>query len=230
MNLYRLLGVAKDATAEQVKKAYRSKAKKLHPDRGGDEEQFHRVHVAYEVLIDPDRRRRYDETGEYDESPTPEQFIKPEVKTLLFQCLSEAMFPQTMMGPPPDVSPKRTNLVNKMINLLDQGLRNKREEVKELKHRRKKLEEAVGRFTTDEEVNLLDGMVKHYIDSIDNTLKRLEVELAGIKETMEYVRKYKYRTDAYVGPKFEVKDGKRYKVLMIEGAWTPFNDPRDEEE
>ncbi|MFC3477119.1 J domain-containing protein [Halobacterium litoreum] len=47
---YRVLGVEPDASAEEVKAAYREKARDLHPDRGGDSEQFSRVNEAYERL------------------------------------------------------------------------------------------------------------------------------------------------------------------------------------
>jgi DnaJ-class molecular chaperone len=58
---YVILGVAPDATQEQIKSAYRQKAKELHPDcSGGDREPFQTILEAYEVLGDPIRRRDYD--------------------------------------------------------------------------------------------------------------------------------------------------------------------------
>jgi molecular chaperone DnaJ len=64
---YALLGVGSDASEEQIKRAYRKKARELHPDStGGDphsEEKFKEVTMAYEVLRDPERRRRYDMFG-----------------------------------------------------------------------------------------------------------------------------------------------------------------------
>jgi curved DNA-binding protein CbpA len=63
-NLYDTLGVAKDATADAIKKAFRSKAKKAHPDVGGDPKDFHALVKANDILSDPDKRQRYDETGE----------------------------------------------------------------------------------------------------------------------------------------------------------------------
>ena len=64
---YEVLGVQKDASAEDIKKAYRQLALKYHPDRNpGDktaEEKFKEAAEAYEVLSDPQKRSRYDQFG-----------------------------------------------------------------------------------------------------------------------------------------------------------------------
>jgi len=66
---YKLLGVAKDATADQIKSSYRKLARKFHPDlHPGDkeaEEKFKKLSVAYDMLGDPAKRARYD-SGEID--------------------------------------------------------------------------------------------------------------------------------------------------------------------
>jgi len=63
-DLYELLGVPRDASAEDIKRAYRRQARQHHPDAGGDEDDFKQVTHAYQVLSDPQKRARYDRFGD----------------------------------------------------------------------------------------------------------------------------------------------------------------------
>lgn len=63
---YQTLGISKDASTADIKKAYRKLAHKHHPDKGGskeDEAKFKEVQTAYEVLSDPGKRQQYDQFG-----------------------------------------------------------------------------------------------------------------------------------------------------------------------
>jgi DnaJ homolog subfamily A member 2 len=62
-SLYEVFEVARDATEEQIKKAYRQLALKHHPDKGGDPEIFKALSVAHSILSDPAKRQAYDQSG-----------------------------------------------------------------------------------------------------------------------------------------------------------------------
>jgi molecular chaperone DnaJ len=73
-DLYEILGVPRDATQEEIKRAYRRLARQYHPDvnRSHDaEERFKEIAAAYEILSDPDKRARYDR---YGQGPGPMDF------------------------------------------------------------------------------------------------------------------------------------------------------------
>lgn len=79
---YKILGISKDATQEEIKKAYRRLAMKYHPDRNKGskeaEEKFKEINEAYAVLSDPEKRKLYDMYGsaEFEKRYTTEDIFK----------------------------------------------------------------------------------------------------------------------------------------------------------
>jgi len=61
---YKTLGVKKNASKEEIKKVFRTRAKRMHPDKGGDSSVFAELNNAYSLLMDDTRRANYDTTGE----------------------------------------------------------------------------------------------------------------------------------------------------------------------
>jgi len=66
MDYYEILGVSKDSTQEEIKKAYKKKAMVHHPDKGGSEEDFKKLQESYDVLSDENKRQNYDRFGTAD--------------------------------------------------------------------------------------------------------------------------------------------------------------------
>lgn len=80
MSFYKTLGISKEATKDEIKKAFRELSKTHHPDKGGSEEEFKKIAKAYEVLSDPEKRKAYDSGGDYESIET----IQDKARHLLF--------------------------------------------------------------------------------------------------------------------------------------------------
>lgn len=63
MDYYEILGVTKQASQDEIKKAFHKLAHKYHPDKGGDEKKFKEINEAYQVLSDAQKRQQYDQFG-----------------------------------------------------------------------------------------------------------------------------------------------------------------------
>ena len=66
-SLYDELGIPDNASTDDVKKAFRDRSKQTHPDRGGSAQEFDRVRKAALVLLNPQKRQHYDQTGDSGE-------------------------------------------------------------------------------------------------------------------------------------------------------------------
>jgi curved DNA-binding protein CbpA len=87
MSHYDTLGVARDASLQDVKRAYRKASSAAHPDKGGSDDLMAKVNAAYDVLSDPERRKRYDATGEDKKIET----LDCAARDLLLQGLARAI-------------------------------------------------------------------------------------------------------------------------------------------
>ena len=67
-DLYKILDIKKDATTDEIKKAYKKLSKVHHPDKGGDEEKFKQISLAHKILTDESKRSDYDKYGVIDDS------------------------------------------------------------------------------------------------------------------------------------------------------------------
>lgn len=170
MNHYDTLGVPQDATADDIKQAFRRASMKAHLDRGGSEEQQQAVNRAYEVLADPQRRARYD-AGQGDGQPVP---IEVEARNALLQVFASALNEDGA-----NVITRSREIMAKEKQRLSQGIFDCRRKRNELELRRARIkskhDENLAHMLIDQQVAQLTKM----IDEAEHSVK-----VAGMVEEL----------------------------------------------
>lgn len=145
-DLYETLGVEKGATPADIKKAYRRKSMKLHPDRnqssGADTtKQFQALTRAYEVLSDDDKRQRYDETGQADTSnPSRSDIIEASANRSLLGLFDQVLDRLT------ETDLKHTDIVYVMRESISEGKDRLRQARREIRRQVRKLRQVKKRL------------------------------------------------------------------------------------
>lgn len=99
MTLYDDLGVPKSATKAEIKRAYRQRSKKAHPDAGGKRESWDRIAIAYRVLGDDAARANYDATGKIDPDKPQDNslfIVLSTIESILNTCATRGIDPVTV--------------------------------------------------------------------------------------------------------------------------------------
>jgi curved DNA-binding protein CbpA len=158
---YDTLGVPRDASAEDIKAAFRRVASAEHPDRGGDGERMAAANRAYETLGDPERRAEYDATGGHDAAARFEQ----EARNRLMHVFD------TVLGAPDE----HADLMAAARTLLATAQRQVSEERGLLSRRVAKLQKQRGRvLRKGGGENLFTGLIDTQMRDIDARIGLLE--------------------------------------------------------
>lgn len=191
MTLYEDLGLGKEASEEDIKQAYRKKARETHPDKGGSAEKFQIVSNAYTILSDAERRRRYDQTGEAG------QFV--DEKAMVMQHLGALLF--SVIESTPDLD--HIDLIAKMKQIINEGRDKADREVAATKKKIVQYKSAQKRFKhKGKKKNRLADMIEHSIKGQEGKLEEI-AKIRKLGDDMEKIaEEYVYEADA-VYPKAE---------------------------
>lgn len=188
MNLYQSLGVSLQASNADIRKAYRKLSAKFHPDNKdtGDKDKFEQLKLAHDVLIDPKRRKRYDETGRTDDDRiTPERI----------QMLIREMVKAVVEAERPDGStdnPDGENIRDKMLLSIQASRAQIRNDRRKFERRLKRSRTLLSRFKPKEGFDPIGEALKDQVEKWDYELRmnddamQLSVEMEKILKTYEY--------------------------------------------
>ena len=179
MNPYIELDVPVDASLETIKQQYRTLAQMHHPDKGGDENIFKRIKLAYEILSDPIRRKHYDITGE-----TATLNVKNEAVEKIVQILIHVV---------PNFNPDQDNLIliaemetRTMLELIFKDISVTERHIVNLE----KVSEKI-RIKTEGE-NLLNGLVVNQIRQKRQELVTFQHRVRVCNLMLEIFKDYEY--------------------------------------
>lgn len=188
MTLYEILGLYPDATEEEIKDAYRRKSMIHHPDReGGDEETFKQVKAAYEVLSDPERRKRYDETGQTEEGPSEEEMLANAATHILVETLNSI---------PEWVTPTQDDFIERMVKRVDSRINKLERDVALGESALSKVRKLLGRFIKkDKGRNVFQDHLEREVANIETFLVEGARRIALEKKLREYIQSYQFIVD-----------------------------------
>ena len=185
MNLYKIMGVKKNATKDQIKNAYRDKARKLHPDKGGDNKEFAIIARAYGVLSDPKRRDWYDKTG----IESGISFINRKAEGLLQVIFASIIDKVGIEG---IITFNVMKHMTETLGLtLDTNIKQKKLAVKN----KKALERVVKRIKNKNKLNAFLLIIKDRIMREDTQIKAISEQIESVKIAQKMLKDYDFEFD-----------------------------------
>jgi curved DNA-binding protein CbpA len=194
---YAVLGLKANATTDDVKAAYKRRAKSTHPDTGGSSQEFGDVKLAHDVLSDTERRKRYDRTGETEE-PEPDNVEQGALERL-------AAMLKVVLEAEPD--PNERDLVDLMKAHLVAEIEAANGKLKVTRRSVQRAEQMRGRFRPRK---LGNDPIKSILEWQISTLKKAvhagETAIKQREHAAELLTNYDFANDISKGP-FSVRRG-----------------------
>lgn len=199
-NPYEILGVRRDATDDQVKAAYRRRAKTTHPDSGGDPEAFSRVQKAYELLLDPVRRKVFDDTGYDVELADP---VDLQALIVIEKLVNQLTLDEREPGTFDPLARMRTDLSEEM--------RKARFSKRELERHSSRIEHHLERLEKRPTTDILGSMLRARIKAIATAIGETEAKIKASERACEMLYDYSYEVDVQEND----------ELLLVEGEASP---------
>lgn len=193
MNPYKILKLTRLAQKDTITQQYRKLAKLHHPDRGGNPEKFRQIQLAYDILINDARRKLYNETGEYAETPKKRAEEIEQILAVLSQTFTTVVANTLKYGG----DPLTQNIILLMEQMLMQAEKDTvSQQLNPIKKATEKLEKMLNRFTVDEGNNDMQDIIKSHI--AQNKIHILECEkgLALLEKVKAHLKKFGYNKDS----------------------------------
>lgn len=184
MNPYEVLGVPRDASTADIRKAYRRKAKTAHPDGGGSAEAFAEVERAMQVLTDPQKRLTFDQTGKVEE-PAPDN----EAARVL--AVIQGMIAAAVARDAPDYVDILAEMKNEVRRAQAEATAGKAERERKIV----RLEKLAKRFTVKAGTNMIARMIDTNIADCRRAIADIDQQLCVMDRVLAMLDDYQFAAD-----------------------------------
>lgn len=206
MKHYDTLGIEPDASADEVKRAFRSKASAAHPDKGGDGEEMAAINAAYAVLADPARRQRYDETGD----DAAEKTVEAEARDALL-----SIFSVVLDGDDTDI----LAVVRRLVAQHRAGLL---EHQRNAQAKRARLVRRTGKVRIKKGDNLAQMLIDQKLAQLDGGLKMMERGIAVNDAVAKLLGEYEQDEEQAHLPQYAAAQQSPFNPFAgTQTIWTP---------
>jgi len=181
--LYDILGIERDATKEEIKKAYRKLANEHHPDHndGKESPEFIDITKAYKILSDDEKRKEYDETGYVKDNIHDQKEVAIEILMgWLEHCLN-------------DDKALKTNVVDRLIAMAKSNVNQCRHRIKLTTKRMKKLRKVIKRFRyKGKSRDFVTMCIQNNINKLMFNMQQAQYQIETDKLIIEMLTDYEY--------------------------------------
>ncbi len=200
-SLYKTLGVDETVDTLELKKAYRKKARETHPDLNGDDDSaFKEVALAYSVLSDDEKRKQYDETGEYSSNNSKADKRRAELIRLFMETITSGC------------NLNYTNIFEVVADKIKHEKKRVQNRIQNAKEIISHCENVLSRIESKEQ--LFSGVIEAKIKVTKQALLIEEDVLKDIPLMLVTLKKYKYRVDK----KKAVEDDWIFDTSTVDGV------------
>jgi len=179
MNPYEELDISINADDEEIKLKFRSLAQIHHPDKGGDEEIFKRIKEAYEILIDPIRRKEFDLLGDSDSSLA----IRNAALDHIAQMLNSIV---------PTMNPEQDDLITIMNNQITQIKVDMHHNIRTCDSYIEHLQKVLRRLNSNKKKNIMIEIVERQLEQRKFELKNFNDRIKICDLESEILKDYSY--------------------------------------
>jgi|SRR6267142_4321176 len=187
---YKVLGLKPDATEAEINAAYRAAARTAHPDGGGTVDEFDDIKQAHLILLDPEKRRKFDKDGIVDDNnPNNVTSVAMQRITIFFVQTVQA----TMLQPALNLN--QFDLIQGANAFFDQEIKNCHKRIHETDNQIKQFEKALKRLKTKRTKDVIRVMLDHHVSELKNGILAQRNEIAIYDEAKLIIKDYTFEQD-----------------------------------